>query len=139
MFTIFNTNESTATTELRLVSSDLSGLVVLWDRRNRNVLHILKGHSATIKNIVLLPGEDSLVTGSHDGSIRIWDLKGGTQKAVLQVQQADESTVDTKRKRAETVSAMLVLEDGRVITGGVGGFVRVWDSASGSVIPHSFL
>ncbi|MCT7950104.1 WD40 repeat domain-containing serine/threonine-protein kinase [Ancylothrix sp. C2] len=39
--------------------------------------HILKGHNNTIPSISLSPDEQTIASGSHDGTIKIWDAKNG--------------------------------------------------------------
>jgi WD40 repeat protein len=115
--------------EQYLVSSDYSGLLVLWDLKSATVLHKLTGHTSSIPNISVIPGQNVLISGSHDGSIRLWDGETGVQKVALEIEDRDDNAIQVRgRKFKETVTSMLVLKDGRIIAGGVGGFVRVWDA-----------
>ncbi|KAF2433199.1 WD40 repeat-like protein [Tothia fuscella] len=119
----------------RLISSDYSGMIVLWDLKSKTALHKLEGHTSTIPAIVPLPGQSAIVSGSHDGSIRIWDAENGEQKSCFIPADRSERTLHLKgRTYQETVSAMLVVIDGRIIAGGWSGVVRVWDSTTSKLL-----
>jgi WD40 repeat protein len=40
-------------------------------------LHVLEGHTSTIRCIKVLQGRPIAVSGSRDASIRVWDLENG--------------------------------------------------------------
>jgi WD40 repeat protein len=64
----------------------------------------------------------------------MWDLDIGVQKAVFELPDREERAIHYRDKvYKETVSAMLVLDDGRIIAGGLSGIVRVWNSSTGSL------
>jgi WD40 repeat protein len=69
----------------------------------------------------MLPETEVLISGSYDGTIRLWNDDGMEQKVLKPADFGPE--IDK-----ESVSAMIVLKDRRIIGGGRGGFVRVWDS-----------
>jgi WD40 repeat protein len=115
--------------------------MVIWDLERTAAIHVLEGHTNIVKNISLLPDDKTLVTGSHDGTIRLWDTMSGLCKMTLQAsekvghdQEGQQDLPDQhveKKKFAETVSAMQVLENSRIVSGGVGGFIRIWDGLTG--------
>lgn len=80
----------------------------------------------------MLPDETTLITGSYDGTIRLWDLTTGKESRLLQIPE-DKRIEMNSNKYSESVSAMLLVPKGRILAGGIGGFVRVWDVKSGSV------
>lgn len=89
----------------------------------------------------MLPSGQTLVTGSYDGTIRLWDTILGvckmTLKASERVEEGQEGQEHSpnqpidKKKYTETVFAMKVLKDSRIVSGGTGGFVRIWDGLTG--------
>ena len=53
----------------------VDSLVILWDLTEKKLLTTLVGHSMEVLTIAF--SEDGiLATGSGDGSIRLWDLRG---------------------------------------------------------------
>lgn len=115
--------------------------MVIWDLEKLTAIHELEGHTTSTKNIAMLPDDKTLVTGSYDSTIRLWDTISGvckmTLKASERVGKDQEGQEDSpnqlvdKKKYPEMVSAMKVLEDSRILAGGVGGFVRIWDGLTG--------
>jgi WD40 repeat protein len=117
--------------ETRLVSTGYGGSIVIWDIETWTIWRLFEGHTKAPTAVTTLPGGQALVSGSWDGSIRIWQIDTGSQKAVLiPVDRAEKVISKGDRKYEESVSTMLVLPDGRIIAGGMSGYVRVWDSAT---------
>lgn len=72
-----------------MVSTGRSPRAYLWDLRKiepttalvpRKPLRILQGHKGYISSIAFDPTERQLVTGSMDGSVRLWSLKEGSSR-----------------------------------------------------------
>lgn len=121
--------DGSARCEKRLVSTDVTGLIVIWDMRKRTMLHKLAGHTSGVKNLAMLHN-DTLISGSYDGTIRTWDAISGKAKGVCELSDRGERARYYKdHVFKECVSAMLVLDDGSIISGGISGFVRVWESS----------
>jgi WD40 repeat protein len=137
----------------RLLSSDACGLILVWDLKNRSVIHKLQGHCKAVPFLFMLRGQNTLASGSHDGTTRLWDMETGFEKAVLDVKvhaggraeqtlrsesasrdNCELSLKDNKHTRTvdfrTNIYGFLVLNDGRIIGGGRSGFVHVWDSTS---------
>ena len=96
------------------------------------VLCKYSGHSESVRCLAVLPDDNSLASGSYDGTIRIWDVHSGIQQRVCEIEDRNTRAIHYKGVVfEETVSAMLVLDNGIIIAGGLGGFVRVWDSKTG--------
>ena len=87
-------------------------LAILWennamlvDVQSRKRLHLLEGHQNTVKCVALSPDGRSLVTGSHDRTIRIWDIRTGKTRHVIAAHR-------------DKISALAVAPDGRTIASG---------------------
>ena len=133
-------NEINANSWTMLASADNEGTIILWEMNTdgSKLLHPLNGHNELIKNLSLHPSDQKLlVSGSYDGSIRVWDIELGAQTLTCELEDRDKRTfsfTDSKggvRTYKESVSSTVVTLDGRFISGGVGGFVRVWNSSTG--------
>jgi WD40 repeat protein len=73
--------------------------------------HTLKGHCSKIKSIVIFDG--GFVSGSSDGTIKIWDLKTLTCTATLEGHDDDVTS--------------LAISDGRLISGFFSKMIKIWD------------
>ena len=96
--------------------------VFLWDVATAQTLRRFAGHAARV-NCCAFGGEgDSVVvSGSFDGSVKVWDLRSRSEKAVQTFSEAGDS-----------VSSVAVL-GGEVYAGSVDGRVRVYDLGAGVV------
>ena len=76
-------------------------------------------HSGWVFTVAVTPDGTRAVSGSSDGSVRVWDLTAGREQAVL--------TGHTR-----PVWSVAVTADGaRAVTGSSDGSVRVWDLVAG--------
>jgi autophagy-related protein 16 len=67
-----------------LIGVDIGGDIVcgcgadktcrVWHLQTKRMIHQLAGHSQKITCVRLFPGEKSIITGSADRSIRLWDI-----------------------------------------------------------------
>ena len=55
----------------------------VWDIRTKVQVHCLSGHEDTVAAILAMPTDPQVVTGSHDKTVRLWDLRMGKTLATL--------------------------------------------------------
>jgi WD40 repeat protein len=80
----------------------------------------LTGHTEYVNAVALTLDGSRAVTGSRDGTVRVWDLATGTEQAVL-------------TGHTSWVNAVAITQDGsRAVTGSSDGTVRVWDLTTGT-------
>jgi len=79
----------------------------------------LEGHIDSVDALCLL-SDGRLASGSHDNTIRVWDVATGAETARL-------------KGHAGWVLALCQLEDGRLASGFLDGTIRLWDLATGAV------
>ncbi|KAK4501317.1 hypothetical protein PRZ48_007125 [Zasmidium cellare] len=97
--------------------------VFLWDVATAQTLRRFNGHAARL-NAVAFGGEgDSvLVSGSYDGTVKVWDLKA----------RNDSRAIMTFSEAKDSVSSLEVLGS-EIFVGSVDGRVRVYDLGAGTV------
>lgn len=98
-------------------ASDASFRPPVWDVETGELRFKLEGHTEPPHMVAFSPGGTRLVTGSDDGTARIWDAASGEQQHVL--------------RAGSDVHAAAFTPDGQfVLTGEGSGDVTVWDAAS---------
>ncbi len=65
-----------------------------------------------------LTGDGRVVSGSHDGTVKVWDLNSGQEQRTLS-------------GHGDGVRGLALTGDGRVVSGSKDGTVKVWDLNSG--------
>ncbi|GEM07591.1 hypothetical protein Rt10032_c03g1608 [Rhodotorula toruloides] len=113
-------------------------------------IHTLTGHTSTVRCLRVLDGRPIAVSGSRDGSVRVWDIDKGESVHVLAGHTMSVRAIDICGNRAlwnvDTGECLHVFRghlsqiysvafDGlRVITGSLDSTVRVWDAETGKFI-----
>ena len=83
---------------------------------------LLPGDSADLHGAALTPGGELLVTGSLDGTVRLWDARTGAELAVL-------------AEHERGVTSVAISADGRyAVSGGKDDVVRVYDLETRTVL-----
>ncbi|KAJ8589382.1 WD40 repeat-like protein [Rhizopogon salebrosus TDB-379] len=96
---------------------------VIEEFRSIRPYHKFEGHTRSVYGVVHLPGEQRMMTCSHDGSLRVWNLQTGKQTG--NDWRDGESGVNT---------IALSLDGKKVISGSGDAVVRLWDVDMGKVI-----
>ena len=90
--------------------------ILLLDRESGNTLGHLQGHTERTTALVEIPDRGILVSGGHDRTIRLWDLKRREQITEL-------------RGHLDAIWALAVTPDGKTIFSASGDYtVRRWDT-----------
>lgn len=55
----------------------------VWDMRTKASIHSLSGHTNTVASVQTQSAEPQVLTGSHDCTIRLWDLVAGRSRVTL--------------------------------------------------------
>jgi WD40 repeat protein len=97
--------------------------VIFWlggkRRRRQTVMTPLKGHDWPVNAVAFAPDCLTLVTGSHDRTVKIWDARWGREQATL---------VGHK----DWVRTLAFSADGRTLaSGGDEAVIKLWDMPAG--------
>ncbi|ORX97458.1 WD40-repeat-containing domain protein [Clohesyomyces aquaticus] len=104
----------------RFVSTGGDKTVFFWDVATAQTLRTWRGHGGRI-NACAFGGEDEsvVVTGSWDGTVKIWDVKSNSPKPIMTLDDAKDSISD------------VCVFDAEIISGSVDGRVRSYDLRMG--------
>ncbi len=96
----------------QFVSTGGDKTVFLWDVQTAQTIRRWTGHAGRVNRGVFGGDGDSvIVTGSFDGTVKIWDVKSGAYKPIMTLDDAKDSITDIAIHDAEIVSSSV---DGRV-------------------------
>lgn len=94
----------------------------LREVKTGRLIRTFEGHTSVIMSVAFSPDGRHLLSGSDDGTARMWDV-------------ADSTPIQTFRGHEARIDSVAFSPDGaRVLTGGRDGTVRLWDSASGTLL-----
>ncbi|KAF1996977.1 WD40 repeat-like protein [Amniculicola lignicola CBS 123094] len=103
--------------------------VFLWDTMSGQTIRRWSGHGGRVNTCSFGAGDTVIVTGSYDGTVKIWDCKSNDYKPIMTFSDAKDSISD------------LCVVGAEIVTGSVDGRVRSYDIRSGNctvdVIGHS--
>ena len=80
------------------------------------------GHSISVESVAISPDGKTIVSGSQDSTIKIWDNQSG-------------ECLNTLEGHSGYVSSVAISPDGKTIVSGSGnGTIKIWDIKSGKLI-----
>jgi WD40 repeat protein len=109
----------------------------IWERESGQQLVSLEGHTGTVYKAVFSPDDTRVVTASADMTARVWIVSTGNLAASLAGHRGWVTDVAFSPD-----GRFIVTASGNVTTGGAGwarwgvrdSVVRIWDTASGSLV-----
>lgn len=102
-------------TEGAIATGSTDSLILVWDKRNLSEpFFTFAGHSNTICSLSYSKVNNTLISGSYDGTSIVWDLSTGNQLCVLDGHKP-------------SVLCVLALNNGNYATGGADKLIKLWD------------
>ncbi|KAF2090745.1 mitogen-activated protein kinase organizer 1 [Saccharata proteae CBS 121410] len=105
----------------RFVSGGGDKTVFVWDVPTARTQRRFAGHAGRVNAVAWGAGGDVVISGSYDGTVKLWDTKSQSWKAMMTMSEAKDS-----------VSSVCVL-DHEIIAGSIDGRVRTYDLRMGMV------
>ncbi|KAK4779371.1 hypothetical protein SAY86_006899 [Trapa natans] len=109
----------------KIVSGADDNSVIVWDKQTYQLLEELKGHDAQVNSVCMLSGE-RVLTASHDGTVKMWDVRTDTCVATV----------------GRCASAILCMEyddnAGILAAAGRDGIANIWDIRAGKQMHKLF-
>lgn len=110
----------------------------LWDVKTGILKKALKGHTGEIRDIAFSPEGNTLVTVSKDKTLRLWDVKTGSQLKYFHTPVDRREKMRTGRK-TDDVSAAKFSQDGKhLIIASQAGTLHVCNAETGRYQQKSF-
>ncbi|KAF7309529.1 hypothetical protein MIND_00323700 [Mycena indigotica] len=143
-----------------VVSGGCDKVLRVWDVRSGYPIHVLSGHTSTIRCLRMLHNRPIAVTGSRDSTLRVWDVQRGRLIRTMGGHTGSVRCLDVCGNKAvsgsydatcrvwnlDTGECLHVLTghfhqiysvafDGvRIASGGLDTTVRVWDALTGNCV-----
>ncbi|MFN0249656.1 MAG: WD40 repeat domain-containing protein [Kofleriaceae bacterium] len=115
----------------RLVTAEFESsrhVGVVRDAKTRAVLARLSGHDAAINDLAMTPDERIALTGSSDGTVRVWDVASERELRSL------DANLASSAKNAAIWSIAVSPDGTRVAAAGNDRLIRVWTIATGDAL-----
>lgn len=102
-----------------------SAEIRIWDVSRQRTLAAMQGHQDAVLCGAFTPDSQTLVTGSRDGTLIVWDVSRGMHDVVLGLKE------HTLRGHGGAVTAATISPDGQqMVTASDHGEIRIWDTGT---------
>lgn len=102
-----------------VVAGCLNGSLCIWDLKNKKTASV-KGHADAIRTITLFD-DQTLITGSSDKTLRLWDIDSWKCLRVF-------------RGHSQSVHSVTKIDEKYIVSGSADKTIRLWDVQAGVCI-----
>ncbi|KAK4155956.1 WD40-repeat-containing domain protein [Chaetomidium leptoderma] len=102
----------------------------MWNVENGALLYTFEGHSKPVRSVCWASDGQTIASGSHDHTVRLWDAVAAKCRFVLYAGSAVNMVAICKAQ--PTVEG--ITYEGIVAGGSVNGYVKLWDIRTGSLV-----
>jgi mitogen-activated protein kinase organizer 1 len=106
----------------KFVSCSGDRSLYLWDVATGKTIQRYTDHTQRVNACDFNKDATVIVSGSYDATVRLWDCRSNTKRAIQKLEEAKDSV--------ESV----MINDYEIITGSVDGFTRMYDIRTGTVV-----
>jgi len=98
-----------------VATGSTDSLIMVWDRRDLSEPALtLVGHSNTVCSLAYSATNNTLLSGSYDGTVRVWQIEGANCLHVVEAHKP-------------SVLSVAALADGSYVSGGADKMIKLWD------------
>ena len=111
-----------------LASGSEDQSIIVWDLKKREKAYPpLEGHSGSITSLAFIGWRDTLVSGSLDGTVRLWKVSSG------------EMLHSFCASGMGGVYSIAHYDDRHILSGSEDGIIRMWDTKHSDMPPKKFV
>lgn len=113
-----------------LYTGGIDNDIHVWDMRKKSVAFSLLGHQDTITSLAVSPDSQTLLSNSHDGTVRTWDIRPFAPKD-RQIKTYDGASAGLDKNLSK---ATWDSQGKRIAAGSGDRSAVVWDAGSGKLL-----
>ena len=117
----------------QLATADRNGGIHVWDAKSGGIAFSLSEHKDSIRDMAWRPDGAFLASASEDGQLIIWDMKDGWPANTLSDVHKPKPQGKVYGKLLAGVLALAWTSEGKLISAGRDGAVRLFDSHGNKV------
>ena len=95
---------------------------------------MLESHVSVIRGLAVSNSGNSLISGSRDKVVNVWDLTAMKLATTYPIYETLESVGILKKSAVQTIGDKDVSDKEMFYTAGDAGIIRIWDLRSGELI-----
>ena len=113
-----------------IYSGGITNAISVWDIRKKAVAYTLQGHADTITSLQVSPDSQSLLSNSHDGTVKTWDIRpfAPTDRHIKTYDGAPSGI------ERNLIRASWDPKGERIVAGSGDRSVVIWDSRTGKLL-----
>jgi len=92
----------------------------VWDIPNKRIRSIFRGHKFVVRSVDFSPNGRHVVSGSRDGTVRMWNTRDGTARVF--------------NYASNVVWSVRFSPSGQLVAAGETGCLRMWDVRTGQLV-----